>query len=184
MQVLAPVNLLVGIVIPGIMTRHSKISKRSSISLILNLLSAFVTFGLMYGVILPMLPSIRGPFCWRGADALLWTGVCYGMMGVVNPLMEQHVSWPWFIVSQLVYGLTMSYVVSRSERLPWRGRAIEMMKKRRNAGPARTAIRLRFAGKPALRTNSWLPRYSISQRCTPKTVLVAMGDGKNGAGLR
>ncbi len=46
----------------------------------------------------------------------LWTGVCHGMMGVVNPLLQQYVSWPWFIVSQLVYGLAMSFVV-RSKKI-------------------------------------------------------------------
>ena len=48
---------------------------------------------------------------------ILWSGVCHGMMGVVNPVLEQHVNWPWFIASQLVYGLAMSYVVFRSEKV-------------------------------------------------------------------
>lgn len=118
-----PINLLVGIVIPG-MTDASldDLKAFNLVALVLGIFihAAFsVTFGLMYGVILPMLPSIRGgPLLVGGVFMpFLWTGVCYGMMGIVNPLMEQHVSWPWFVVSQLVYGLTMSYVVSRSEKI-------------------------------------------------------------------
>ncbi|HYV37925.1 MAG TPA: hypothetical protein VE988_19730 [Gemmataceae bacterium] len=118
-----PVNLLVGIVIPGITDATlDDLKAFHPISLILGILihAAFsVTFGLMYGVILPMLPSIKwGPLLFGGIlMPFLWSGVCYGMMGIVNPLMEQHVSWPWFVVSQLVYGLAMSYVVSRSEKI-------------------------------------------------------------------
>jgi hypothetical protein len=118
-----PVNLLVGIVIPGI--REASLDDLKAFhldSLVLGIFihAAFsVTFGLMYGVILPMLPAKNGgPLILGGVlMPFLWTGVCYGMMGIVNPLMEQHVSWPWFVLSQLVYGLTMSYVVSRSEKI-------------------------------------------------------------------
>jgi uncharacterized membrane protein YagU involved in acid resistance len=118
-----PINLLVGIVIPGITDASlDDLKAFHANSLILGILihAMFsVTFGLMYGVILPMLPSMRGGPLLLGGILMpfLWTGVCYGMMGVINPLMEQHVSWPWFVASQLVYGLAMSYVVSRSEKI-------------------------------------------------------------------
>jgi hypothetical protein len=48
---------------------------------------------------------------------LLWTAVSYGLMGVVNPLLQQRVDWPWFIVSQFVFGLVASQVVVRSEKV-------------------------------------------------------------------
>jgi hypothetical protein len=118
-----PINLLVGIVIPGITDTSLDDLKAFHLdALVVGIFihAAFsVTFGLMYGVILPTLPSIKGGSILFGGVLMpfLWTGVCYGMMGVVNPLMERHVSWPWFIVSQLVYGLVMSYVVARSETI-------------------------------------------------------------------
>jgi uncharacterized membrane protein YagU involved in acid resistance len=116
-----PINLLVGIVIPGI--TDSSLDDLKAFHLATLLLGVVIhaafslTFGLMYGVILPMLPSIKGGSILFGGVLMpfLWTGVCYGMMGIVNPLLQQHVSWPWFIVSQFVYGVAMSYVVSRSE---------------------------------------------------------------------
>ena len=49
---------------------------------------------------------------------LLWTGLCYGFMGIVDPLLNEFVSWPWFIASQVVYGLAMSVVVINSEKVP------------------------------------------------------------------
>ena len=48
---------------------------------------------------------------------LLWSGVSYGMMGVVNPVLQQRVDWPWFIVSQFIFGLAASVVVARSEQV-------------------------------------------------------------------
>jgi hypothetical protein len=39
-------------------------------------------------------------------------------MGIVNPVLEKYVNWPWFIVSQVVYGLVMSFVVVNSEKVP------------------------------------------------------------------
>ena len=59
-----PINLLVGIVIPGITGASlDELKEFHLVALILGIVihAAFsVTFGLMYGVILPMLPSIRG----------------------------------------------------------------------------------------------------------------------------
>jgi hypothetical protein len=38
-------------------------------------------------------------------------------MGVVNPLLGKYVNWYWFLLSQFVYGLAMSTVVSRFEKI-------------------------------------------------------------------
>jgi hypothetical protein len=46
---------------------------------------------------------------------LLWTGTCYGLMGVVNPVLQQQVNWPWFVVSQFVFGVAAAVVVFRTE---------------------------------------------------------------------
>jgi len=118
-----PINLLVGMVVPGLTdTSMEALKQFHPVGFIVGLLIhlAFsLTFGLMYGVILPMLPQIRGgPFLFGGIlMPIFWTGVCYGLMGIVNPLLEEHVSWPWFILSQLVYGLAMSFVVYRSQKV-------------------------------------------------------------------
>jgi hypothetical protein len=38
-------------------------------------------------------------------------------MGVVNPLLQRRVDWPWFIASQFVYGVCAAVVVVRSEKV-------------------------------------------------------------------
>ena len=49
------------------------------------------------------------------------------LMGVVNPLLQERVDWPWFIASQFVFGITAAVVVLRSEMvfIPPAGRGPE-----------------------------------------------------------
>jgi hypothetical protein len=116
-----PVNLLAGMVVPGATDASLEDLRQFHLGVLLVgivIHAAFaVTFGLMYGVVLPMLPPIHGGAIFFGGVLMpfLWTGVCYGMMGVVNPPLGAHVNWWWFGLSQLVFGLAMSFVVSRSE---------------------------------------------------------------------
>jgi hypothetical protein len=39
-------------------------------------------------------------------------------MGVVNPRLQEGVDWPWFIISQFVFGAVAAIVVDRSEKVP------------------------------------------------------------------
>ena len=118
-----PVNLLAGMVVPGITYVSLEDLRQFHLAaLMLGLVihAAFsITFGLLFGVILPMLPSFRGgPILFGGVlPPILWTGFCYGMMGVVNPLLQKHVDWRWFIVSQFVYGLAMSFMFRVSQKI-------------------------------------------------------------------
>ena len=82
-------------------------------------------FGTLFGMLLPRLPTIPGPMSW-GALLMpfLWTAASFSLMGVVNPVLQQRVDWPWFIVSQFVFGIAASIMVVRSEqiRVPPAGR--------------------------------------------------------------
>jgi hypothetical protein len=117
-----PVNLLAGMAWPGIggvsaeeLDRFHADWFRAAVA-IHAVLSAI--FGLAYGLLLPRLRPIPGPMAWGGLlMPLLWTGIGYGLMGVVNPVLQQRVDWPWFIASQFVFGMTAAIVVVRSERV-------------------------------------------------------------------
>lgn len=77
-----------------------------------------LAFGLAFALVLPRLPSIPGPMAWGGLLLpLLWTAMSYGLMGVVNPVLQERVDWPWFIVSQFVFGIVAAIVVVRSEQV-------------------------------------------------------------------
>ncbi len=75
-----------------------------------------ILFGVIYGLFVPRFFAIPAPLAWGGLLLpLLWTGMSYGLMGVVNPLLQQRVDWPWFVVSQFIFGIAAAIVVVRSE---------------------------------------------------------------------
>jgi hypothetical protein len=117
-----PVNLLAGMVLPGVGKMDVPELEQFRASLLLVALVIHVVMsvvlGLIYGVLLPTLPAVPRPLAWGGLlMPLLWTGTSYALMRVVNPLLSQHVSWPWFILSQFLFGAAAALVVMRAERL-------------------------------------------------------------------
>lgn len=121
--ILFPINLLAGMVAVGVDAMPVAELEQFHLSLLLvgiviHIVMSLV-LGLIYGVILPAFPDIRGgPMVWGGVlMPLLWTGVCYGLMGIVNPLLKKEVDWPWFIASQIVFGIVAASVVVRSEKI-------------------------------------------------------------------
>jgi len=119
-----PINLLAGMVIPGIggaTAAELEQFRWGSLILAIVIHATFsVSFGLLFGVVSPTLPPIPGGPVIAGGILmpLLWTGLCHGFMGIIDPLLREHVNWPWFIASQVVYGLAMSVVVIRTEKVP------------------------------------------------------------------
>jgi len=115
-----PINLLAAAALPG-MTRAGIAGLRafdlSALvigTIVHGLLS--VLAGLLYAVILPMLPS-RHMF-WGGVVApLLWTGLVWSMAGIVNPALGTRVDWAWFVVTQMAFGLAAGWVVGRARPL-------------------------------------------------------------------
>lgn len=76
--------------------------------------SVFV--GLLYGAMLPMLP--RRPILLGGIVApLLWTGLLHSSLGLINPALDAHIAWGWFVASQIFYGVVAGGVVARAERI-------------------------------------------------------------------
>jgi hypothetical protein len=123
-----PVNLLAGMVLPSVGEMPlDQLEQRSLPLLLTGILihtTIAVVFGLIYGVLLPMLPEIRRlripkSLAWGGIVLpLLWTSISYGLMGVANPVLQARVDWPWFVVSQFVFGCVAAFVVDRSEKIP------------------------------------------------------------------
>jgi hypothetical protein len=72
--------------------------------------------GLLYGAMLPMFP--RSPILLGGFIApVMWSGLIYGILDVVNPVLNQRINWLWFVLSQFGFGLVAGFVVSRQERV-------------------------------------------------------------------
>jgi hypothetical protein len=111
-----PVNLLAGIAMPGLGSRSVAELEQFHGSLFLVALVVHVVvsvvIGLIYGVLLPTLPEVPRPIAWGGLlMPIVWTGASYVAMTIANPALPAKVSWPWFIVSQFVFGITMPAVV-------------------------------------------------------------------------
>lgn len=72
--------------------------------------------GLLYGAMLPMLPT--RPIVLGGVVApLLWTGLLYQILGFVNPLLDEKINWMWFAASQVAFGVVAGLVVVRHNKV-------------------------------------------------------------------
>jgi hypothetical protein len=72
--------------------------------------------GLLYGIILPTVP--RSPVFFGGVVApLLWTGLLYASLKVINPVLDARIEWGWFILCQIGFGVTAGLVVASSEKI-------------------------------------------------------------------
>ena len=77
--------------------------------------------GLLYGAMLPMFP--QRPILLGGLVApALWSGLIYSILGFVNPVLNQHINWFWFVLSQIGFGIVAGIVVSLQERVRTRQR--------------------------------------------------------------
>jgi hypothetical protein len=121
-----PINLLAGMVLPtpGNMNalELDQFLEQFHGSLLLVAITIHVVLsvviGLIYGVLLPTLPSVPQSMAWAALLApVVWTGVSYSLLGVVNPGLRDGVSWPWFILSQFVYGMAVALVVTQATGL-------------------------------------------------------------------
>jgi hypothetical protein len=75
--------------------------------------------GLLYGAMLPMFA--RRPILLGGLIApVLWSGLLYLMLGLLNPLLESRIDWVGFIASQVAFGIVAGIVVERQSRMPTR----------------------------------------------------------------
>ena len=73
-----------------------------------GLVSIFV--GLLYGAVLPMFP--RRPIVLGGLIApVLWSGLLYTILGLLNPLLASHIDWVWFVASQVAFGIVAGFVL-------------------------------------------------------------------------
>jgi hypothetical protein len=89
-----------------------------AIALFLHLLVS-TAVGLLYGAMLPMFA--RRPIILGGLiGPVLWSGLLYSMLSLLNPLLESRIDWFWFMASQVAFGVVAGIVVVRQPRVPTR----------------------------------------------------------------
>ena len=51
---------------------------------------------------------------------VLWSGILYSSMQLLNPLLASHIDWAWFMTSQIAFGVVAGLVVVRQQHVPTR----------------------------------------------------------------
>jgi hypothetical protein len=55
------------------------------------------------------------PAFWGGLVApILWSGLIASALNVINPALNARIAWPWFVASQVAFGLVAGFVIARS----------------------------------------------------------------------
>jgi hypothetical protein len=118
-----PINLLAAVfygesLILGPAQLYSFHADAFAIAFVLHgIVSIFV--GLLYGAMLPMFP--RRPIVLGGLIApMLWSGLLYTILGLLNPLLASRIDWRWFVASQIAFGIVAGLVVVRQATFPTR----------------------------------------------------------------
>jgi len=115
-----PINLLGAVVYERIQVSTAQI-EAFHIELLLVAtalhLTTSILVGLLYGALLPMLP--RHPILLGGILApMVWTGLLYNALDIIDPILNQRIQWRWFLASQVAFGVVAGFVVLRQVRIP------------------------------------------------------------------
>jgi hypothetical protein len=110
-----PLNLLAAIAMPRMAEADvTTLRAFDGVALVVGLVAHGLTsvlVGALYAAILPLLP--RRHLLWGGLLApLLWTGLLWATLGVIDPALNARISWSWFVASQIAFGLAAGYVVA------------------------------------------------------------------------
>jgi hypothetical protein len=115
-----PINLLAAVVyapseVPSISQFNSFHAGIFFIAVLLHLVTSILV-GLLYGAMLPMFA--RHPILLGGLIApVLWSGLLYSIIGILNPVLGSHIDWVWFMASQFAFGIVAGLVVMRQARV-------------------------------------------------------------------
>jgi hypothetical protein len=118
-----PINLLAAVVyapseVPSASQFNSFHAGIFFLAVVLHLVTSLLV-GLLYGAMLPMFA--RHPILLGGLIApVLWSGLLYSIMDIVNPVLGSHIDWIWFMASQFAFGVVAGLVVLRQSRVPTR----------------------------------------------------------------
>jgi hypothetical protein len=116
-----PINLLAAAGLPTMASADVQtLNQFNAVSFLIALLShgtLSILVGMLYTVVLPMLPA-RFEWFWGGiVIPIIWTAMLYPMFDIVNPALAARVDWVWFVICQVSFGVVGGYVVFKSEKV-------------------------------------------------------------------
>jgi hypothetical protein len=114
-----PINLLAAAAMPSLANADvTQLRLFNGAGFVVALISHGVIsllVGLLYAVLLPMLPSRFSAFWGSLLAPLLWTGLISASLRLINPALNTRIDWIWFIASQVAYGMVTGYVVAHTK---------------------------------------------------------------------
>jgi hypothetical protein len=114
-----PINLLAAAAVPSLARADlAQLTAFNGTGFIVGLISHgvfSVLVGLLFAVLLPMLPSRRAAFWGSLISPLLWSALIWATLRLINPALNARIDWIWFIASQIAFGMTAGYVVHHSK---------------------------------------------------------------------
>jgi hypothetical protein len=115
-----PINLLAAVAIPSLADADTaQLAAFNGLALgvaVISHLAISLFVGLVYATILPMFPR-RTALSGGLIAPLVWTGVLWASLGVVNPTLNERIDWPWFVASQVAFGLAAGALITRTQRI-------------------------------------------------------------------
>jgi len=116
-----PINLLAAIGDPGLASGDpAMLLKFSFLGLIVAIVvhvTTSILVGLLYTVLLPMLPA-RREWIWGGiVTPIIWSALIWATIRFISPMFENNISWPAFVVSQVVFGMVCGFIVYKSTKV-------------------------------------------------------------------
>ena len=114
-----PINLLAAAAVPSLAKADlAQLTAFNGTGFIVALISHGVfsiLVGLLFAVLLPMLPTRRAAFWGSLMSPLLWSALIWATLRLINPALNARIDWIWFIASQIAFGMTTGYVVHHSK---------------------------------------------------------------------
>lgn len=113
-----PINLLAAAAMPSLAQADvAQLRAFNGTAFIMALIIHGMTsllVGLLFAVLLPMLPSRRAAFWGSLISPLMWTALVWATLRLINPVLDARIDWLWFIASQIAFGMTTGYVIHHS----------------------------------------------------------------------
>jgi hypothetical protein len=116
-----PINLLAAAGIPSMASANLETLREFSASAFfvatISHGAISILVGLLYTVVLPMLPA-RYEWFWGGIMVpLIWTAIMLPLFGYINPALTARVDWLWFVICQVAFGVVGGFVVFKSQKV-------------------------------------------------------------------
>jgi hypothetical protein len=114
-----PINLLAAAAVPSLARADlAQLTAFNGTGFIVAMISHglfSILVGLLFAVLLPMLPSRRAAFWGSLVSPILWSALIWATLRLINPALNARIDWIWFIASQVAFGMVTGYIVHHSE---------------------------------------------------------------------